>query len=224
MNALFFGPITLKRGMSVLTQGTGGVSCFAIQVSRARLTVLVGSCFKLGRKCQQKTQLVPALQIASAAGATVISTSSSDAKLAIAKTLGATHGINYRTSPDWASEVLRLTDGKGVDHVIEVAGSSTIEQSLASTKHGGLISLIGFLSESKMSDIVPAILFGAKTIRGVFQISAVMTEAMARFFEEHEILPPIAKVYEWGEAKEAFEALVKQEGVGKIVVRAGERS
>jgi D-arabinose 1-dehydrogenase-like Zn-dependent alcohol dehydrogenase len=75
-----------------------------------------------------------------------------------------------------------------------------------------------------MSDIVPAILFGAKTIRGVFQISAVMTEAMARFFEEHEILPPIAKVYEWGEAKEAFEALVKQEGVGKIVVRVGERS
>jgi NADPH:quinone reductase-like Zn-dependent oxidoreductase len=51
-----------------------------------------------------------------------------------------------------------------------------------------------------------------------------MTEAMARFFEEHEILPPIAKVYEWGEAKEAFEALVKQEGVGKIVVRVGERS
>ena len=62
-------------------------------------------------------------QIAAALGATVIATSSSDSKLAFAKDLGATHGINYASTLDWDQEVLRLTDGKGVDHVIETGGA-----------------------------------------------------------------------------------------------------
>lgn len=60
------------------------------------------------------------LQLAVASGATVIATSSSDAKLAIAKKLGATYTINYNTTPDWDKEVLKLTDGRGVDHILEV--------------------------------------------------------------------------------------------------------
>ena len=64
---------------------------------------------------------------------TVISTSSEDSKLEIAKKLGATHVINYRTHEDWTAEVLRLTDGKGVDHVVEVGSMGTIEQSIRST-------------------------------------------------------------------------------------------
>lgn len=102
------------------------------------------------------------MQLAVAAGATVISTSSTDAKLVLAKKLGATHTINYTTHPEWENEVLRLTGGLGVDHVIEVAGSSTVEQSLASTKRGGAVSLVGFLTESKAVDLIPAILWGAK--------------------------------------------------------------
>ncbi|SJL13259.1 related to Alcohol dehydrogenase [Armillaria ostoyae] len=65
------------------------------------------------------------LQLAVASGATVIATSSSDAKLAIAKKLGATHTINYNTTPDWDKEVLRLTDGRGVDHILEAHSEST---------------------------------------------------------------------------------------------------
>lgn len=62
-----------------------------------------------------------ALQIAVASGATVIATSSSDAKLAVAQKLGAKHVINYSKTPDWEKEVLKITNGRGVDHVIEVS-------------------------------------------------------------------------------------------------------
>lgn len=152
----------------------------------------------------------------------MISTSSSAAKLAVAKSLGATHLINYTSTPDWAGEVFRLTNEKGVDHVIDVAGAGTIEQSLQSTKHGGLVSVIGCLSGSKQADLIPAVLYGAKTIRGVFGVRRNMKEEMVRFIEEHKIHPQIAKVYGWREAREAFEALVKQESIGKIVVRVGD--
>jgi NADPH:quinone reductase-like Zn-dependent oxidoreductase len=94
----------------------------------------------------------------------VIATSSSDAKLAFAKQLGATHGINYATHPDWDQEVLRLTNGKGVDQVIELGGARTLMKSVNSVRYGGLISLIGILSapQDLPGEIVPSILFGGK--------------------------------------------------------------
>ena len=122
----------LLQGKTVLTQGTGGVSCFAIQ-------------------------------LASAAGARVIATSSTDEKLKAAKAMGATDLINYKATPDWADEALRLTGGRGVDLVVEVAGAATIEQSLKATRQGGTVVVIGILTASKQADLVPAILYGAKT-------------------------------------------------------------
>jgi len=188
-NALLFGPKRLEAGMKIVTQGTGGVSSFAIQ-------------------------------LASALGAIVIATSSSNEKLKVAKQLGASHLINYRTTPEWGDEVLRLTNGNGVDHVIEVGGAQTIEQSLKATKQGGLISVIGILSESKKVDIIPSLLYGAKTLRGVFgSASKPMAEEMAKTVEEKKIHPFIAEIYEWEDAKEAFKAAIQQTGVGKIVIR-----
>ena len=78
------------------------------------------------------------------------------------KRLGATYAINYLETPDWASEVMRITEGKGVDHVVDVAGAGTIEQSLSAVRMGGLVSVIGILTESQCIDLVPQILFGAK--------------------------------------------------------------
>lgn len=94
----------------------------------------------------------------------MIATSSSDAKLAFAKQLGATHGINYTTHQDWDQEVLRLTNGKGVDHVIELGGARTLMKSINSVRHGGLVSLIGILSapQDLPGEIVPSLLFGGK--------------------------------------------------------------
>ena len=85
------------------------------------------------------------LQLAVASGATVIVTSSSDEKLEIAKRLGATHLINYKTTPDWGDEVLRLTNGRGVDHVLEVGGPGTITNSAKALAFGGNLSLIGIV-------------------------------------------------------------------------------
>ncbi|KAH0845718.1 Zinc-type alcohol dehydrogenase-like protein [Fonsecaea pedrosoi] len=190
VNALFYGPEPFRPGMTVMTQGTGGVSACAIQV-------------------------------AAAAGATVVATSSSDEKLKTAKALGATHLINYTKHPVWSEEVLRVTDGKGVDHVLDVAGAGTIEQSLLSAKHGGLVSVIGFLSDSKPTDIIPLLLFGAKTMRAIFQVRNDMAQKMAELYEEHQLRPPVAAVYKWEEAKEAFKALHAQSAIGKIVVEVG---
>ena len=87
-----------------------------------------------------------ALQFAVASGATVIATSSSDKKLELAKILGAKHLINYKTTPEWHEEVLRITDGRGADHIVEVGGPSTLMKSVQCVRHGGLIDMIGHLA------------------------------------------------------------------------------
>jgi NADPH:quinone reductase-like Zn-dependent oxidoreductase len=191
MHALFFGPRPITASSTVLAQGTGGVSCFVIQ-------------------------------LAAAVGATVIATSSSDAKLQQAKALGAAHLINYRNTPAWDEEVLKITNGRGVDVVVEVAGASTIAQSLNSTRRGGLVALVGFLSESKSEDLIIPIILGGKTLYGIFMYTKEMTEAMARMVEEKGIRPVVAEVFEWREAGRAFEMLAKQSAVGKIVVKVGD--
>ncbi|KAK3176668.1 hypothetical protein OEA41_007991 [Lepraria neglecta] len=160
-----------------------------------------------------------AIQLASAIGATVISTSSEDSKLEIAKKLGAIYIINYRTYEDWAAEVLRLTDGKGVDHVVEVGGMGTIEQSIRSTKQGGLISLVGFLASSEATDIVPSLIYGGKTARGIFGSRKDMSRRLVQIVEQHGIHPMIGKTVEWPDAKEAFRVSMERSEEGKIVIR-----
>lgn len=93
-----------------------------------------------------------ALQIASLAGAITIITSSSSSKLALAKSLGATHTINYITTPDWDVEVLRLTGGRGADQVIEVGGQDTLRRSFGAVRFGGLINAIGYLGGKGTSE------------------------------------------------------------------------
>jgi len=105
-------------------------------------------------------------------GARVISTSSSDEKLNIAKRLGASEVINYKTTPEWEIEVLRMTNQRGVDVVMEVAGAQTVEQSLKAVRQGGTVVMIGFLTESKPSDLIPALLFGAKTCKLRFLLAS----------------------------------------------------
>ncbi|KAF1922772.1 putative alcohol dehydrogenase [Didymella exigua CBS 183.55] len=175
---------------TILTQGTGGVSYFAIQ-------------------------------IAAALGATVLATSSSDKKIELAKALGATHGINYTTTPDWDREVLRLTDGKGVDQVIELGGARTLLKSVNSVRKGGLVSLIGILSapQDVPADIIPSLLFGSKiVVKGCVAFSRDATAEFARFAEQHGVRPVVAKEFRFNDAVEAFEALQNQTEVGKIVI------
>ena len=89
---------------------------------------------------------IVALQFAKLMGASVVATSSSDAKLERARALGADHTINYRQHEDWGKLVRDWTGGRGVDHVIEVGGPGTLAQSIAAVRVGGHISLIGVLT------------------------------------------------------------------------------
>lgn len=117
--------------------------------------------------------------------------------------------------------MLRLTSGKGVDFVVEVAGSSTIAQSLKATKVGGIVVLVGFMSKSKEQDLVPQIIFGGYTVYGLVMYTKEMTERMVRLYEEKGLRPVVESVFEWEDAKEAFELLAKQSAVGKIVIKVG---
>ncbi|KAJ4362900.1 hypothetical protein N0V83_010017 [Neocucurbitaria cava] len=178
--------------------------------------------WKGGRRLEGKTVLTMGTGgIAAALGATVIATSSSDEKLEHARALGAKHLVNYVSTPNWDDEVLRLTDGKGVDQVIEVGGARTLMRSINSTRPGGLISLIGILSaaEDIPKEFVPSVLFTGKIVKGCVAFSRDATAEFAKFVEEHRIKPVIAKEFDFDGAVDAFNALERQDAVGKIVVR-----
>lgn len=107
------------------------------------------------------------LQFAVASGATVIVTSSSDNKLALAKKHGATHLINYNKTPEWEKEVLKLTNGVGVDHVLEVSGV-TLSQSVQAVRMGGTVNIIGV--RDRLGDIATLpyqVIMNAATLRGI---------------------------------------------------------
>ncbi len=158
-----------------------------------------------------------ALQFAVAAGARVMITSSSDAKLERAKTLGATDLINYRSTPDWDQRVLELTDGIGVDHVVEVGGPGTLERSMRAVRVGGTVSLIGILTGGGQVD--PMILL-RKSIRlqGIYVGSREMFEAMNRALTMNHIRPVIDRVFPFEETREALKYMESAAHFGKIVI------
>ncbi len=157
-----------------------------------------------------------ALQFALAAGAHVIVTSSSDEKLVRAAALGASDGINYKATPDWSAEVPKLTGGRGVDHVVEVGGPGTLQQSIASARLGGVVSLIGVLTRGQI-DPLP-ILGGGVIVRGIFVGSRSMFEDMNRAIALHRLEPVVDRVFGFEEAQEAYRALKSAAHVGKLVI------
>ncbi len=164
---------------------------------------------------------VLALQMAKVAGARVFITSSSDEKLERARKLGADATINYREHPDWERQVLALTDGVGVDHVIEVGGAGTLEKSIAATRVGGTVSLIGILTgvEGAFSSI--GAILNAVTLRGIFVGSREMFTAMNRALEVGRVAPPIDRSFSFDsidEVKAAYEHLRGATHFGKVVI------
>lgn len=159
-----------------------------------------------------------AMQLAKAAGLRVLITSSSDEKLARARTLGADEVINYRQQPEWQDEVLRLTEGRGVDLVLEVGGKDTLLRSLASARMGGTVAIIGGVSGFD-GQISPAMLIGgAKRLAGVFVGSRAMLEEVCRFASVAQIHPVIDRRFAFAQAHEAFELMAQAGHFGKIVV------
>jgi NADPH:quinone reductase-like Zn-dependent oxidoreductase len=179
----------VRPGESVLVQGTGGVSLFALQFARA-------------------------------AGARVIATSSSDEKLAKVRQMGASEGINYKTTPEWGEAVRQLTGGVGVDHVIEVGGAGTLPQSLRAVRTGGHVALIGVLSGHGQMNPVP-ILMKSVRVQGIYVGSRAMFESMNRAITLHRLRPVIDRTFAFADAVAAFRHLESGAHFGKVVIRVG---
>ncbi|KAH9833382.1 NAD-P-binding protein [Rhodofomes roseus] len=171
------------------------------------------------------------LQIAVASGATVIATSSSDSKLEVAKKLGAKHGINYKKTPDWEKEVLRITGGRGVDHVIEVGGPGTIGKSIASTRYGGSVNVIGFVASPFLlllaragdtSNLPGQILSRGAVVRGILTGSRKQFEDLVRLINATGLKPVVDKVFAFEDLRAAYEYLESQQHVGKVCVQVAE--
>lgn len=157
-----------------------------------------------------------ALQLAKALGARVIVTSSSDEKLARAKSLGADHGINYRTTPEWDKEVLRLTGG-GVNLVVENGGARTFQQSLNALAIGGTMALLGRLTGITQGVNVQPLVYKAATLRGIYVGSCADLAELATFMTRHNLKPVVDQRVGFADAPKAFEAIAAGP-FGKVVV------
>ncbi|MBW4422514.1 MAG: NAD(P)-dependent alcohol dehydrogenase [Myxacorys californica WJT36-NPBG1] len=159
-----------------------------------------------------------ALQFAKVFGAKIIITSSSDEKLNRAKALGAHETINYKTYPDWEKKVYELTQREGVDQVIEVGGSGTLEKSLRSVRVGGQVSLIGILAGAGEVNHTQ-ILMKSIDVQGIYVGSRDMFEAMNAAIALHQIKPVVDRVFPFSEAKAAYRHMQSGAHFGKIVIQ-----
>lgn len=184
--ALFVDGST-QPGSTVLVQGSGGVSVFA-------------------------------LQFAKAAGARVIATSSSDAKLDRLKALGADETINYKEVPAWGARALELTGGVGVDTVVEIGGAGTLDQSMIATRVSGHVALIGVLTG--FAGPVQTALLMAKNLRvqGLTVGSRQQQIAMIAGIEANGIRPVISDHFPLDRLADAFRHQAANAHFGKIVV------
>ena len=161
-----------------------------------------------------------ALQFAKLAGATVILTSSSDAKLARGKELGVDHLINYRAEPHWSRPAKALTDGRGVDLVIEIGGAGTLEQSIRAVRVGGTIAMIGVVTGAAASAVpLPLVVMREVRMQGVTLGSRADFEAMLRACTTARLHPVLdGRRFAFDEVPAAFAHMKAGEHFGKIVV------
>lgn len=164
-----------------------------------------------------------ALQIAVASGAVVIATSSSDKKLEVATKLGASHVINYNTTPDWDQEVIKITNGRGVDHIIEVGGPGTLPKCMNAVRNGGYLYLIGFVSRDPgdLNTIFISTIMKAVNLRGIQIGSVAQFQDMNRLISANpeKTRPIVDRVFSFEEAKKAYDYLASQAHVGKVVIQ-----
>jgi len=152
------------------------------------------------------------------AGARVIMTSSSDAKIERLKAMGADSTVNYKTTPDWDKPVRQLTAGVGVDHVVEVGGAGTLPLTTKCIKRGGHIALIGVLAGGAQFDPRLMMLKGAR-LQGIYVGSREMFEEMNRAIALSGMRPVMDRVFGFEELPAALAWLESGAHFGKIGVR-----
>jgi NADPH:quinone reductase-like Zn-dependent oxidoreductase len=175
-------------GDTILVQGTGGVSIFALQFAKAR-------------------------------GAKVIATSSSDEKLERAKKLGADHVINYKSNPEWGKEALKLTNGRGVDVVVEVGGENTLGKSLEAVRVGGAIVVIGVLGGFTNNILIPLLFSKNARMIGISVGSREQFDGMTKAMDGWKLKPVVDKVYPVGQVQDALKLMQAGGHFGKICLK-----
>ena len=159
-----------------------------------------------------------ALQLAKLSGARVIATTSSDSKAERLTGLGADDVINYQSREDWDAAVLELTGKRGVDHVIEVGGSGTLNRSLNAVRHGGHVALIGALTGPAEFNPV-AVFMKSVRLKGIYVGSRQMFEDLNRAMEVGKVNPVIDRIFDFDEVKDALRYMESGSHFGKVVVR-----
>jgi NADPH:quinone reductase-like Zn-dependent oxidoreductase len=175
-------------GDTILVQGTGGVSIFALQFAKAR-------------------------------GAKVIATSSSDEKLERAKKLGADYLINYKSNPEWGKEALKLTDGRGVDVVVEVGGENTLGKSLEAVRVGGAIVVIGVLGGFTNNILIPLLFSKNARMIGISVGSREQFDSMTKAMDGWKLKPVVDKVFQVGQVQDALKLMQAGGHFGKICLK-----
>jgi NADPH:quinone reductase-like Zn-dependent oxidoreductase len=155
----------------------------------------------------------------------VIITSSSDEKLAHAKSLGADHVINYRKRPDWEAEVLSMTNNRGADIIFENGGAQTLTHSFKCVSFGGLINCIGYLSGKMDTNKEPTLhtnvmaLMRNVTLKGLLNGPKDRFEDMVKFIAENNVHMVVDRVFSFDEARNGLIYLFKGSHFGKVVVK-----
>ncbi|MFJ8001251.1 NAD(P)-dependent alcohol dehydrogenase [Streptomyces sp. NPDC096310] len=174
-------------GDTVLVQGSGGVSLFALQLARA-------------------------------AGARVIATTSSEKKAARLRELGAGDVINYVDTSEWGAEARKLTDGQGADVIVEVGGAGTIAQSIAAVAYRGTISLVGHVAHDTTGMNLLDFTYSGATLRAIGGGSRSDLEDMNRVITAHRLRPVIDRVFPFKEALDAAAYMESGSHFGKVVI------
>lgn len=177
----------IKAGQTVLTQGTGGVSLFA-------------------------------MQIALAAGAKVIATSSHPDKLRKLQELGAHEVIDYKKYPNWHEEVKRITGGEGVHATLDIAGAATIVNSVKSVGFNGFVGLVGFIAGAQLPIDLFTVVGSYIRLQGYSVGSLQSFQELAAAVEVNDIHPVIDSVFPVSEAQEAFKYMGSGNYFGKVVI------
>jgi NADPH:quinone reductase-like Zn-dependent oxidoreductase len=175
-------------GDTVLTQGTGGVSLFAVQLAKAL-------------------------------GARVIATTSSAEKAKRLLALGADHVIDYSATPDWGDKVRELSNGKGVDRVVEVGGPDTLAQSIKAVALGGQVALVGVLAGMAGNIDFMSMFMSQASFRPVAVGSRRDLEDLIKVMAQHDVRPVIDSTYAFDDIKAAWTHFSARKLFGKVVIR-----
>ncbi|KAA9000125.1 NAD(P)-dependent alcohol dehydrogenase [Affinibrenneria salicis] len=177
----------LRAGETVLTQGTGGVALFAVQLAKIM-------------------------------GLMVISLTSNAEKARLLTSLGADHIVNYLDHPDWFRQVREITDGEGVQRIVEVGGPATLENSLRACAAGGEIALLGFVAQGAQPIDFFTLFKSGATIRPFSVGSRQDFEQMNRALSFSRLQPVISHVFDFDDALEAWRYFDRRLHTGKVVI------